>query len=193
MNLHERRELGKTFSRTFQGFLSLSSLGPGRGGLKVVPVLEEVTQYLMLRPLLSSVPADVLPGVSSHASLHLSHLWHSHLHKAAVTLHNILPGDAVFFHPDILHGFETENSATEPVTLLYLGLGPDCPLNRHYQRRLQHSLVQGSAPPDFPPGEAGEVTPALHSLSPRELTALGLPSHSSRLPRPEHAACSRDV
>ena len=44
MNLQEREEefQGKTFFRAFQGFLSLSSLGPGRATIKVVPVLEEV-------------------------------------------------------------------------------------------------------------------------------------------------------
>ena len=50
MNLQEREgeHQGKTFFRAFQGFLSLSSLGPGRGGIKVVPVLEEVRRMVML-------------------------------------------------------------------------------------------------------------------------------------------------
>ena len=50
MNLVEREgeEQGKTFFRAFQGFLSLSALGPGRGTIKVVPVLEEVSLVNMI-------------------------------------------------------------------------------------------------------------------------------------------------
>ena len=50
MNLVEREgeDQGKTFFRAFQGFLSLSSLGPGRATIKVVPVLEEVMMMMMM-------------------------------------------------------------------------------------------------------------------------------------------------
>ena len=50
MNLQEREgeHQGKTFFRAFQGFLSLSSLGPGRGSIKVVPVLEEVRMMMIV-------------------------------------------------------------------------------------------------------------------------------------------------
>ena len=89
-----------------------------------------MTQYLLLRPLLTDVPGDVIPGVSPQSSLHLSHLWHADLLQAAVSLENIQPGDAVFLHPDLLHAWELENSDTKSKTLLYLGLGPDCDLNR---------------------------------------------------------------
>ena len=85
---------------------------------------------MLLRPLLTDVPGDVIPGVSPQSTVHLSHLWHSDLFQAAVTLKNIQPGDAVFLHPDLLHSWELENSDTESKTLLYLGLGPDCDLNR---------------------------------------------------------------
>ena len=139
-------------------------------------------QYLLLRPLLTDVPSDVLPGVSLQPSLHLSHLWHSELHQAAVSLGNLQPGDAVFLHPDILHGWDLENSDLESKTLLYLGLGPDCDLNRQYQRRLQHSLVGGSQPPDFP-GQRGlsqerKDRIRLQSLNSRELRTLGWPADS---------------
>ena len=147
-----------------------------------------MTQYLLLRPLLTDVPGDVIPGVSPQSTLHLSHLWHSELLQAAVTLENIQPGDAVFLHPDLLHSWEVENSDTESKTLLYLGLGPDCDLNRQYQRRLQHSLVDGTQPPDFP-GELGDIRGedriSLRSLNSRELRTLGWPAGSLSDPAPD--------
>ena len=154
---------------------------------------EEVTQYLMLRPLLTSVPGDVLPGVSGQPGLHLSHLWHTDLHRAAVSLANLQPGDAVFLHPDILHSFQMENSGRESVTVVYLGLGPDCPLNRHYQRRLQHSLLQGTSPPDFSPQEESEEMPSLLSLTARELLVLGFPPDLRQETGREGSVCSRSV
>ena len=136
-----------------------------------------MTQYLLLRPLLTDVPPDVLPGVSLQPSLHLSHLWHSDLLQAAVSLEDLQPGDAVFLHPDLLHGWELENSERESKTVLYLGLGPDCQLNRQYQRRLQHSLLAGTPPPDFPPGDSqGRLR--LESLNSRELRTFGWPADS---------------
>ena len=136
---------------------------------------------MLLRPLLTDVPGDVIPGVSPQSSLHLSHLWHTELLQAAVTLENIQPGDAVFLHPDLLHGWEVENSELETKTLLYLGLGPDCDLNRQYQRRLQHSLLAGTQPPDFPGEEEDTHTEekiSLQSLNSRELRTLGWPAGS---------------
>ena len=57
MNLVEREgeDQGKTFFRAFQGFLSLSSLGPGRGTIKVVPVLEEVMMMMMMMMMMKMI------------------------------------------------------------------------------------------------------------------------------------------
>ena len=50
----------------------------------MIPNLSEVTEYLMLRPLLSEVPEDVLPGVVPGKTLHLMPTWHKELEDSMV-------------------------------------------------------------------------------------------------------------
>lgn len=40
--------------RFFQGWLSMSSTGPGEGTLKICPLLKHATAYLMLRPFMTA-------------------------------------------------------------------------------------------------------------------------------------------
>ena len=51
--------LSIVLDRAFQGWLSLSNSGPGRGTLRVLPLLREATAYWMLRPFLPDVPRCV--------------------------------------------------------------------------------------------------------------------------------------
>ena len=53
---------GCSFFRAFQGWLSMSHSGPGKGTLRLLPLLKEVTAFLMLRPFASDVPSGIFPG-----------------------------------------------------------------------------------------------------------------------------------
>ena len=169
---------GATFFRGFQGWLSLSSSGPGSGTLKVLPNLQEVTQYLMLRPLLPDVPEDVLPGVAPGKKFHLSDKWHKHLSDSMVSLPSISPGDTVWWHPDLVHAVEEWNSSAQVNSVLYIPAGPDCSMNKVYLRRLRHALIAKQSPPDFPASDrekdyVGRAT--LSDLSKAGLDMMGWP------------------
>ena len=170
---------GATFFRGFQGWLSLSSSGPGSGTLKVIPNLQEVTQYLMLRPLLNDVPEDILPGVVPGKTFHLSSKWHSALTDSLVPIPSVSPGDTVWWHPDLVHSVEEWNSSAELNSVLYIPAGPDCPANRNYLRRLRHSLIAKQSPPDFPSSDKEKDfigRAMLADLSPVGLEMMGWPA-----------------
>lgn len=169
---------GATFFRGFQGWLSLSSSGPGSGTLRVLPNLAEVTQYLMLRPLLPDVPGDILPGVVPGKTFHLANKWHNALTSSLVSIPSISPGDTVWWHPDLVHAVEEWNSSASVNSVLYIPAGPDCPLNREYLRRLRLSLAGRQSPPDFPSSDrekeyTGRVT--IQSLDQAGLEMMGWP------------------
>jgi len=38
----------------------------------------------------------------------------------------------------------------EPNCVLYIPAGADCKINRDYLRKMRHSFILGTSPPDFP-------------------------------------------
>ena len=169
---------GATFFRGFQGWLSLSTSGPGSGTLKVLPNLKEVTQYLMLRPLLDDVAKDVLPGVVPGKTFHLTDKYHNLLRNSLVSIPSIEPGDTVWWHPDLVHAVEEWNSSGNMNSVLYIPAGPDCTLNQQYLRRLRYAMIGKQSPPDFPASDRekdykGRVT--LTDLTEAGLEMMGWP------------------
>ena len=71
---------------------------------QVLPLLKEVTAYLMLRPLLPDVPLEVLPGAVPGKTFHVSGQWHPALalNTSLVPIPRVHPGDTVWWHPDLV-------------------------------------------------------------------------------------------
>ena len=163
---------GCTFFRAFQGWVSLTRSGPGKGTLRILPLLKEVTAFWMLRPFASDVPEGSFPGCYPSKTFHVLNKWHKLLVDHLVSLPDIGPGDtgncylipiyfgdvvcyayfffAVWWHPDTVHSVETQHGGEEPNGVFYTGFGPDCRINRNYLRHMRHSFLLGSSPPDFP-------------------------------------------
>ena len=80
----------------------MSHTGPGRGTLRVLPLLPESTAYWMLRPFQPDVPADVFPGAFPGKAFHISPTWHPLLHSALVSIPEVGPGDSVWWHADLV-------------------------------------------------------------------------------------------
>ena len=141
---------GCTVFRAFQGWLSLSNSEPGTGTLKVLPLLKEPTAYLMLRPFLSDVKENEMPGCVPSKTFHISRKWHPDLYDNLISIPKIYPGDTVWWHPDLIHGVENEHQGEEANSVFYIPVAPDCPINRIYLRKMRHSFILGKTPPDFP-------------------------------------------
>lgn len=117
-NLHDAPAYCGVF-RTWQGWLSLSSTGPGEGTLRVFPALREATAYVLLRPFFRAVNTDPLargyldadnwvldldsatyPGVVLGKTQELNAETHPHLRlkECMVPIPRVEPGDYVFWH-----------------------------------------------------------------------------------------------
>ncbi|CAB9527484.1 Protein of unknown function (DUF1479) [Seminavis robusta] len=162
-----------TAFRTWQGWTALTRQGPGDGTLQVVPMLPEAIAYIMLRPLLSDVPDDDLCGARRAASLPILPTWHAPLLDGLVSIPTVEPGDAVWWHPDVVHAVESEHSGDGYSNVLYMGAAPLCDKNARYlQRQREHFQQHGKTPPDFCQGgiEVGFTT---QKATPDDLSDLG--------------------
>lgn len=107
-----------TTLRTFQGWTALTPCGPGEGGLLLMPDVQVVTAYWMLRPFFKN-PEDGgwedpkkwtlddsspwFPGTFAWDSQLLSPVSHPNLRleKTLVNVPRVLPGDTVWWHCDV--------------------------------------------------------------------------------------------
>ena len=72
----------------------------------------------MLRPLLPDVPADEFPGIRLGKTFQVTAKWHSDLANHLVQVPQLLPGDAVWFHPDLVSpGFFLSAFWSHPISL----------------------------------------------------------------------------
>eukprot|EP00752_Nemacystus_decipiens_P011248 g9996.t1 len=94
--------------RPFQGFLSFGRWGDV-GNVHVVPMMRVATAFALLRPFMpdaleaSATERDWLCGAGEGPELPLSPKWHQPILDALVRLPPLSPGDAVFYHTDIIH------------------------------------------------------------------------------------------
>ena len=95
--------------RAFQGWMSLGSSGPGRGPLRVFPLLRESTAYWMLRPFLPDVPRDVFPGAFPGKAFHVSNKWHPAIHDHLMSVPEVGPGDTVWWHADLVRSHDVKS------------------------------------------------------------------------------------
>ncbi|EXJ86542.1 hypothetical protein A1O3_03495 [Capronia epimyces CBS 606.96] len=164
MDLHNGAGACSMF-RLFQGWLSMSSTGPGEGTLKVCPLLQHATTYMILRPFfdvesgrlnMDAVFPNSVPGACqeyntrTHPGLELD--------TTMLSVPHVEPGDYVAWHCDMIHAVDTQHRGKEDSSVLYI---PACAMTRsniEFLQRQRISALRYSPPPDFPgAGGDGEI------------------------------------
>jgi hypothetical protein len=167
-----------TVFRTFQGWLAISETAPTQGTLKVFPDVLLSNVYIMLRPFFTPiVPVDSEAiydpanwkydiSTSEFPGLHprdggyggpkptpASHP-HMRLEGTMISVPKVNPGDAVFWHCDVVHSVEMEHTGQEDSAVMYIPAVPLTPQNQAYVERQRECFLNGERPPDFPKGPA---------------------------------------
>lgn len=162
--------------RMSQGWLSLSTAGPGEGTLLVNPLLNKATAYFLLRPcfsprnavepdtqaflhpdnwVLDTTPTALLHGASPGHGQELSPALHPHLalDRSMVPMPRVRPGDYVAWHCDTIHAVDPVHRGHFDSSVLYI---PACPLtlgNAKGLAKQRRCFVNGWPSPDFGGGE----------------------------------------
>jgi len=136
--------------RTYQGWTALTRQGPRDGTLRLTPIAEGIC-YVLLRALQEDVPEDDLCGAAPGRALGVSPEWHPELIAATVSIPEVMPGDTVWWHPDVCHSVADEHAGREYASVIYIGSAPDCAKNRAYLPGQQAAFRAGNSPPDFAP------------------------------------------
>lgn len=171
--------------RFFQGWLSMSSTGPGEGTLKICPLLKQATAYLMLRPLMLTGSAHNLnadfPGAVPGNGQEYNDETHPDLDLASTmcSVPHVEPGDYVackfstltlfessfsadidnqlLGHCDSIHSVDKEHDGSGDSSVLYIPVCPMTTSNIQYLVKQREAAMKFSPPPDFPDaGGAGE-------------------------------------
>ncbi|KAF9266404.1 DUF1479-domain-containing protein [Marasmius fiardii PR-910] len=190
--------------RTFQGWLAISNTGPSRGTLRVFPDVLLSNAYIILRPFFRPTlspdsnnflkpeswvfdisypefpglfPRDggfygPRPTVETHP--------HMLLEQTMTSVPEVAPGDAVFWHCDVVHAVEPEHHGQEDSAVMYIPAVPSTPINQAYVEKQRETFLNGVTPPDFPKVEVNEaqlkgIGKADDILSPEGRFAMGLP------------------
>ncbi|EED18666.1 DUF1479 domain protein [Talaromyces stipitatus ATCC 10500] len=175
--------------RFFQGWLSMSSTGPGEGTLKIYPLLRHATAYLVLRPFMTTGSIKYLnaefPGAVPGACQEYNNKTHPDLDLADTmcSVPHVEPGDYVAWHCDSIHSVDKEHHGQGDSSVLYI---PVCPLtssNAQYLVRQREAALKFSPPPDFPDaggvGERGFVGQLdWDTVSDEGLHAMGMGSNT---------------
>lgn len=155
---------GCSVFRSWQGWLSLSTVNPGQGGLLVNPLLKYSTSYWLLRPFLtqdqsngkwiidrSSIWQGAIPGRGQEMNNQL----HPHLEltTSMVSIPRVNPGDMVFWHCDLIHAVDSIHQGEQDSSVFYIPASPQCQMNIDYLVQQRHSFDHGIPPPDFPGGQ----------------------------------------
>lgn len=134
--------------RTFQGWTALTRQGPNDGTLQLLPVANAMV-WMLLRALQDDVPEGELCGAAACRAMMIVEDYHELLLRGYGSIPQVEPGDAVFWHPDVLHGVEDEHRGTGYSSVLYIAPVPDCEKNRSYAELQQSAFEAGRSAPDF--------------------------------------------
>ncbi|TIA91079.1 hypothetical protein E3P99_01261 [Wallemia hederae] len=187
---------GCSVYRPFQGWTSMSDVGPHEGTLKVLPLdLKLATAYVILRPFFAPIrgpqhldfddwrldlESTSFPGSSQGRTQELNSLTHPHLQldRTMVSASRLSPGDQVYWHSDVVHAVEAEHHGAGDSSVLYIPAIPLTVNNAHYLKDQRACFENGLAPSDFGSGEgeshfAGRMNPNSVSAGPsRQLLGL---------------------
>ena len=161
--------------RMYQGWLSLSSTGPGEGTLKVNPLFKLATAYYLLRPFFVPLnPDPARPGfldegnwmLEPEGSSKIEGAWPGHGQELSASLHphleladtmvsvgQVEPGDYIAWHCDTIHAVDAEHKGTGDASVLYIPAAPLTEGNARYLYRQREAFLKGEPGPDFPGGE----------------------------------------
>ncbi len=134
--------------RTYQGWTALTRQGPSDGTLQLIPIAKGIC-YVLLRAFQDDVEESDLCGAAPGRALGVSPEWHADLIPGLVSIPEVQPGDAVFWHTDVCHSVANEQRGHEPACVLYIGSAPDCAKNRAYLPRQKAAFLAGRSAPDF--------------------------------------------
>ncbi|KAK0490689.1 hypothetical protein IW261DRAFT_1413180 [Armillaria novae-zelandiae] len=101
------------------------------------------------------------------------------LETTMISVPKVYPGDAVFWHGDLIHSVENEHTGRGDSAVMYIAAVPTTPLNQAYIERQKESFLKAVTPPDYPAqakpenalvgfGKAGDI------LNPSGRKAMGL-------------------
>ncbi|KIM77865.1 hypothetical protein PILCRDRAFT_825084 [Piloderma croceum F 1598] len=157
--------------RCWQGWTSLSTVGPGEGTLRVLPMLSLASAYILLRPFFRPKPGangslafddwelDIestsFPGSIMGKTQELNETTHPHLRldKTMISVPAIEPGDQVYWHCDVVHAVEPLHRGNSDSSVFYIPAVPLTIKNASYLRDQRTNFLRGLPPPDFPGGE----------------------------------------
>jgi len=135
--------------RTYQGWTALTRQGKGDGTLQLIPIANAMA-YILLRALQDDVPEDDLCGAEPGRALSVDPAWHAPLMPARSSIPLMQPGDAVFWHSDLVHAVEDEHSGPGYSNVMYIGGTAGCEKNSAYLVGEAAAFLAGKTPPDFP-------------------------------------------
>ncbi|TFK35599.1 hypothetical protein BDQ12DRAFT_611456 [Crucibulum laeve] len=189
--------------RTFQGWLAMSETAPTQGTLKVFPDVLLSNTYLILRPffrpLVPEDSAEILkanswefdllspdfPGIynrdGGYAGPRPTPAMHPHmrLEKSMTSVPKVNPGDAVFWHCDVVHSVEPEHTGAGDSAVMYIPAVPFTAQNQAYVERQLVNFLEGRRPPDFPQGgtegQFSGIATVDDIVNPIGKKAMGLP------------------
>ncbi|OLY78918.1 hypothetical protein AYI68_g7023 [Smittium mucronatum] len=154
MQLHDAPG-GCEMFRTYQGWLALSSAKSGCGSLQLCPLIKETTAAILMRPLMpdlldSSSMAGAFPGTQIDIDPELL----PQVVDTTVCIPDMNPGDAVFWHCDMVHAVDSVCSQPTDASVFYIPASPLCSINTAYVAKQRETFRLGLTPPDFPGNNA---------------------------------------
>ncbi|MDE3196725.1 MAG: DUF1479 domain-containing protein [Acidobacteriota bacterium] len=138
--------------RTFQGWTALTRQGRGDGTLQLVPVANSMA-YMLLRALQDDVPEAELCGAEPCRAMTVQPGWHAPLLEGLTSIPLMEPGDAVFWHSDVVHAVEDDHTGQGYSNVMYIGATAGCAKNAAYLARQASAFLTGRTPPDFAPDD----------------------------------------
>ncbi|TDZ40804.1 Uncharacterized protein CTRI78_v010093 [Colletotrichum trifolii] len=165
--------------RMFQGWLSMSAVGPREGTLLVNPLVQHTTAYLLLRPFFQPLKSDKeagregflreenwvftggeamnseLQGATPGHCQELTAELHPHLRLDSTMVHvpRIRPGDFVVWHADQIHAVDFVHEGKGDSSVLYIPVCAVTDQNVEYLKRQREAFLAGLPGPDFPGGK----------------------------------------
>ncbi|KAF8150934.1 hypothetical protein B0H34DRAFT_730672 [Crassisporium funariophilum] len=167
--------------RTFQGWLAMSETAPTQGTLKVFPDVLLSNAYLILRPFFTPTVAvdskdifdannwkydlskpdfpGIVPRDGGYAGPRPTPDLHPNmcLEETMTSVPKVNPGDAVFWHCDVVHSVEQEHTGSGDSAVMYIPAVPLTLQNQAYIERQRETFLAGERPPDFPKGQSEAV------------------------------------
>ncbi|KAI8057548.1 uncharacterized protein B0P05DRAFT_559693 [Gilbertella persicaria] len=137
--------------RNFQGWVAISDIKTGSGTLRVCPLLKEATALFLMKPLTEDY-IDKLDYVGAYPGLAqgIDKQDYPQIVDNMVSMPDVKPGDAVFWHCDLVHSVESKHEGQVDSSVLYIPSVPLCRINSEYLKQQRDAFIKGLTPPDFP-------------------------------------------